>query len=189
MIAATGTAPTYSQAAAHAAAHVPAPTPYTLLDRTELWISSNDLTQTRLKPGVKVDLEFTSKTLSAAQVIAALAQHGLITPDIKALQRPRPGLFIISFTDAEAKYRFTSLLNFSVDGHRPLVHAGRSRQTTFVSVRNAPPELPDAAIVARLKSYGDVISFRCCKHPDSNIDNGHEPPVCVFTLQSHLISA
>ena len=173
MIAATGSAPTYSEAAAHVSAHAPAPTPYTLVDRTELWTTSDDLAQSRLKPGVKIELEFTSKTLSSAQVIAALAQEGLAAPDVKALQRPRPGFFIISFAEVEAKYRFTSLLNFSVDGQRPLVQAGRTRQTTFVSVRNAPPELPDAAIVARLKSYGDIISFRRCKHPDSDIENGH----------------
>ena len=39
-------------------------------------------------------------------------------------------------------------------------------------MKSAPAELPDAAIIARLKCFGDVLSFRRCKHYGTGIENG-----------------
>ena len=67
---------------------------------------------------------------------------------------------------------FISIRRFTANGAAALIN-DTELPITFVVIKSAPPELPDAAIIASLKCFGDVLSFRRAKHYDTDIENGN----------------
>ena len=105
------------------------------------------------------------------QIIMALDQRGIDYDDIISIQR-RLGTntFVVSFCTAEAKAHLLSAWDINVAGHRAFV-ADCDNRISLVKVYNGPNEMPDSVIIARLSSYGSVLSFRR-DHATDAIYNG-----------------
>ena len=78
----------------------------------------------------------------------------------------------MTFYTPQLRKHFTPIGRFTGNGATALINDSES-PITFVVIKSAPPELPDAAIIARLKCFGDVLSFRRAKHYDTDIENGN----------------
>ena len=75
---------------------------------------------------------------------------------------------MVTFSSEEYRNRFLSRSVFIVR-RRPLIVRHPSRRVTFVNVYDAPHELPDSAIEARLSKFGAILSVRrgkCQEFPD-----------------------
>ena len=146
---------------------------YHLDNRNSLWTLSDDALQSRLKKSASVNLHFSqARPITPQELITSLKDYGATSDHVKTIQRaPRPGVYTVTFKQAELKEQFLQLPGFRCCENAALIQDTES-PLTFVSIRNAPPELPDAAVIARLKCFGDVISFRRCFHANSSIENG-----------------
>ena len=149
------------------------PENYCLRDRNSLWTNSDDAQQTRLKKSASVNLQFSqARPISPQELISALGDYGVTSEYVKALHRaPQPGVYTVTFKDPSLKEQFLELPGFKCCENAALIQDTQS-PLSFVSIRNAPPELPDAAVIARLKCFGNVVSFRRCLHANSTIEKG-----------------
>lgn len=94
---------------------------------------------------------------------------------------PQPDVFDVTFHTPRIHKYFLSIGRFTVNDIPALLNDSES-PISFIVVKIAPSELPDAAIIARLKCFGDVLSFRRCKHYGTGIENAPALHVCTFAL-------
>ena len=147
--------------------------PYLIRTRDALWTTTEDLHQTRLLKSSSAVLHFPRySNIDAVDLINALDEIGLCSRYVKAVQRcPQPDVFNVTFHSPRIREYFLSIGRFTVNGIPALLNDSES-PISFIVVKSAPAELPDAAIIARLKCFGDVLSFRRCKHYGTGIENG-----------------
>ena len=102
--------------------------------------------------------------MSASEVFTALDAKHFPATAIRCLQRRPNGQILVTFCNAESRNEFlkkcsfvtrNNTLNFIDDSDEPLV---------FLNIYDAPYELPDMAIINRLKPYCEVYSHRREKH-------------------------
>ena len=169
--------PDHPQETRRAAPPEPAPhednEPYLIRTRDALWTTTEDLHQTRLLESSSAVLHFPRySNIDAVDLINALEEIGLCSRYVKAVQRcPQPDVFNVTFHSPRIREYFLSIGRFTVNGIPALLNDSES-PISFIVVKSAPAELPDAAIIARLKCFGDVLSFRRCKHYGTGIENG-----------------
>lgn len=105
------------------------------------------------------------------EVFETLKKYDFPPKSIQCLQRRVSGDMLITFATAELKERFVrhSFLQFH-DG--PSVINDDDRPLTYLNIYDAPHELPDDAIILRLKKYCSTISTRRGKYANSDVCNG-----------------
>ena len=147
---------------------------FRMRNRRSLWTGSDDDLQSHLNKSASFNLHFSqTHPISPEELISALNRYGTSADDVKALRRAaQPGVYTLTFKNDVLKERFLLLPSFECCGNAGLIQDAET-PLTFVSICHAPPELPHAAVIARLRSFGDVISFRRCLHTNSTIENGN----------------
>ena len=147
--------------------------PYLIHTRENLWRTTEDLHQTRLLKSSSAVLHFPRySNIDAVDLINALEEIGLCSRYVKAVQCcPQPDVFNVTFHTPRIRECFLSIGRFTVNGIPALLNDSES-PISFIVVKSAPAKLPNAAIIARLKCFGDVLSFRRCKHYGTGIENG-----------------
>ena len=96
------------------------------------------------------------------QIFDALIREGIPASAVRCLQRyPRGSVDIAFYTEA-VRDKLVGLSSFVI-GQRPHVPHPSCRPVTFVTIYDAPNELPPSALQARLSKYGKVFSQRLGK--------------------------
>ena len=100
-----------------------------------------------------------SSSFTAKDIFDALLTDGIPASAVRCLQRSPNGNVLITF--ALQKYRdlFLRRSSFIVRRSHFVTHPG-SRRLLFVTVYDAPHELPDSALEHRLSCYGRIFSMR-----------------------------
>ena len=96
------------------------------------------------------------------QIFDALIWEGIPESAVRCLQRSPRGSVDITFYTEAVRDKFVGLSSFVI-GERPHVPHPSCRPVTFVTVYDAPNELPSSALHARLSKYGKVFSQRLGK--------------------------
>ena len=97
---------------------------------------------------------------STENILKGMAEAGVITASISAIQRrASTKTWVISFQSEEMKELALEIGRFSVCGCPVHLYAVAANYV-IVKVYEAPPEMPDTAIIGRLSAYGKVITFR-----------------------------
>ena len=107
-------------------------------------------------------------TTTTKEIFDGFIRDGIPANAVRCLQRVPNNGVVVTFSSEEYRNRFLSRSVFIVR-RRPLMVRHPSRRVTFVNVYDAPHELPDSAIEARLAKYGTILSVRrgkCQEFPD-----------------------
>ena len=109
-----------------------------------------------LKKSASVNLHFSqARPISPQELITTLNEYGVTSEHVKALHHaPEPGVYTVTFKDPILKEHFLELPGFRCCENAALIQDTQS-PLSLVSMRNIPPELPDASVIARLKCFGD----------------------------------
>ena len=105
------------------------------------------------------------------EVFEALKNYGFPAQSIQCLQRHVSGNMLITFTSAEFKEKFVRKV-FVQFREGPSVINDDDQPLTFLNIYDTPHELPDDAIIHRLKKYCSVVSSRLGKIANSEVHNG-----------------
>ena len=90
------------------------------------------------------------KNTSTKLIFDSLISIGIPAKAVRCLQRSHPGRVEITFSSLRYRERFLSRSSFVVNQRPVVVHPEHS-PVTFVTVYNAPYELPDSALVYSLQ--------------------------------------
>ena len=96
------------------------------------------------------------------QIFNALMREGIPASAVRCLQRSPRGFVDITFYTEAVRDKFVGLSSFVI-GQRPHVPHPSRRPVTFITVYDAPNELPPSALHARLSKYGKAFSQRLGK--------------------------
>ena len=97
---------------------------------------------------------------SSEDVLLPILATGVEVEDITCVQYNSANhLWTVSFTDPAIKNQLMGLSEIVVKGHQCYLSDCENR-TTIVKIFEAPDEMPDSVLVARLSTYGKVFSFR-----------------------------
>ena len=107
----------------------------------------------------------------SAAVFDALQQQDFPPQSIRCLQRRPSGEMLITFATSVLKDAFVRNNAFRIQNQAFVIN-DEDRPITFLNIYDAPYELPDPAIVARLAPYCEVVSSRRGKFQRSNVFNG-----------------
>ena len=100
-----------------------------------------------------------SSTFSAKDIFDALLTDGIPASAVRCLQRSPNGNVLITFASQKYRDLFLRRSSFIVRRARFVTHPG-SRRLLFVTIYDAPHELPDSALEYRLSRYGRIFSSR-----------------------------
>ena len=156
--------------------------PFLIQTRDALWTTTEDLHQSRLLKSSSAVLHFPRySNIDAVDLINALDEIGLCSRYVKAMQCcPQPDVFNVTFHTPRIRKYFLYIGRFTVNDIPALLNDSES-PISFIVVKIASSELPDAAIISRLKCF-DVLSFCRCKHYGTGIENAPALHVCTFAL-------
>ncbi|XP_074629424.1 uncharacterized protein LOC141887019 [Acropora palmata] len=99
------------------------------------------------------------KNTSTKLIFDSLISIGIPANAVRCLQRSPTGRVEITFSSLRYRDRFLSRSSFVVNQRPVVVHPEHS-PVTFVTVYDAPYELPDPALEYRLQKYGRIFSSR-----------------------------
>lgn len=105
-----------------------------------------------------------STAFSTKDIFDALLTDGIPASAVRCLQRSPNGNVLITFASMHYRDLFLRRSSFVVRRGRYVTHPG-SRRLLFVTIYDAPHELPDSAIEHRLSKYGRIFSSRRGKVP------------------------
>ena len=94
----------------------------------------------------------TSQFVSAAEVFKALNNDGFTTNHIRCLQRKPSGEIYVTYRTTDLRNKFIQQRSFSLTG-KPHVANDADGSTVFLIIYDAPYELPDTAIIHRLRPF------------------------------------
>ena len=97
--------------------------------------------------------------MPAPEIFDALKKDGFRSEHVRCLQRKATGEIFITFCMSELCDTFLSKSSF-VTHRRSYAPDDSERPLTFLTVYDAPYELPDAAIIYRLAPYCKVVWYR-----------------------------
>ena len=97
--------------------------------------------------------------MTAAEVLKALNNDGFTTNHIRCLQRKPSGEIYVTFWTADLHDKFIQQRSFSLTG-KPHVANDADGSTVFLTIYDAPYELPDTAIIHRLQPIDEVLWYR-----------------------------
>lgn len=100
-----------------------------------------------------------STAFSTKDIFDALLSDGIPASAVRCLQRSPNGNVLITFASKRYRDLFLRRSSFVVRRSRYVTHPG-SRCLLFVTIYDAPHELPDSAIEHRLCKYGRIFSSR-----------------------------
>lgn len=103
-------------------------------------------------------------SFTTKDIFDALLSDGIPASGVRCLQRSPNGNVLITFASRHYRDLFLRRSSFIVRRERYVTHPG-SRRLLFVTVYDAPHELPDSAIECRLGRYGKIFSSRRGKVP------------------------
>ena len=113
-----------------------------------------------------------SQFVSAAEVFKALNDDRFTTEHIRCLQPKPSGEIYVTFPTESLRDRFIQRGSFSLLG-KPHVANDAEGSMAFLTIYDAPYELPDAAIIHRLRPYCEVLWYRCGTfHTHNGVFNG-----------------
>ena len=101
----------------------------------------------------------TDSFMPASEVFDALKKDGFRNEHIRCLHRKPTGEIFITFRTNELRDTFLSKSSF-VTRRRSFAPNDSERPLSFLTVYDAPYELPDAAIIHRLSPYCEVVWYR-----------------------------
>lgn len=93
--------------------------------------------------------------MSAAEVLKALNNDGFTTNHIRCLQRKPAGEIYVTFCTADLHDKFIQQRSFFLTGKPHDVNGS----TVFLAIYDAPYELPDTAIIHRLRPFCEVLWY------------------------------
>ena len=100
-----------------------------------------------------------SSAFTTKDIFDALLTDGIPASAVRCLQRSPNGNVLITFASKRFRDLFLRRSSFLVRRGRFVTHPG-SRRLLFVTIYDAPHELPDSAIEHRLGKYGRIFSSR-----------------------------
>ena len=100
-----------------------------------------------------------STAFTTKDIFDALLTDGIPASAVRCLQRSPNGNVLITFASKRYRDLFLRRSSFVVRRGRFVTHPG-SRRLLFVTIYDAPHELPDSAIEHRLGKYGRIFSSR-----------------------------
>lgn len=114
------------------------------------------------------------KDMSSADIFKELREIDIPVTAVRCLQRNPSGYAIISFSTSAYRKTFLDKSPWIRRRSTNNVPAGTvSSDITYVTVYDAPYELPDPAIEYRLRHFGSIVSSRRSKVPGfSGVQNG-----------------
>ena len=99
------------------------------------------------------------KSIPSKTILESLVRDGIPAIAVRCLQRSPSGTVQITFSHERFRDLFVTRSSFMV-GHRPVAVHPSHAPLTFVTVYDAPYELPDVALEHRLKKFGSIFSSR-----------------------------
>ena len=105
-----------------------------------------------------------STAFATKDIFDALLSDGIPASAVRCLQRSPNGNVLITFASKRYRDLFLRRSCFVVRRGSYITHPG-SRSILFVTIYDAPHELPDSAIEYRLRKYGRIFSSRRGKVP------------------------
>lgn len=106
------------------------------------------------------------------QIFDALIREGIPASAVSSLQRFPRGSVDITFYTGAVRDKFVGLSSFVIGQRHHVPHTSR-RPVTFVTICDAPNELPPSALQARFSKYGKVFPQRLGKlHEFPGVLNG-----------------
>lgn len=119
-----------------------------------------------------VFLTVQNRNLSVTEIINALTENGFELQRIKSCQITTGGKVVITFyfaADAD-KLKTQGCINI---GEEPFHVQDINRPIVFVNLHDVPDDMSDELLAARLKVFGEVVSYRRGHHRDfPNVLNG-----------------
>ena len=103
-------------------------------------------------------------SFTTKDIFDALLTDGIPASAVRCLQRSPNGNVLVTFASKQYRDLFLRRSSFVVRRERYVTHPG-SRRILFVTIYDAPHELPDSAIEHRLSRYGRIFSSRRGKVP------------------------
>ena len=100
-----------------------------------------------------------SSSFTAKDIFDALLSDGIPASAVRCLQRSPNGNVLITFASQKYRDLFLRRSSFIVRRNHFVTHPG-SRRLLFVTIYDAPHELPDSALKYRLSRYGRIFSSR-----------------------------
>lgn len=97
--------------------------------------------------------------ITAKEIFDAFIKDGISASAARCLQRKPSGKVMVTFTNPEHCFRFLDRSSFIMRRSKYSTHPA-SGPLTYVTVYDAPYELPDTAIIKRLSPYCKVFSCR-----------------------------
>ena len=103
----------------------------------------------------------TSQFVSAAEVFKALNNNGFTTSHILCLQCKPSGEIYVTFCTVDLRDKFIQQqqCSFSLTS-KPHAANDVDGSTVFLTIYDAPYELPDTAIIHRLQPFCDILWYR-----------------------------
>ena len=98
-------------------------------------------------------------SIDSRTLLDQIVATGVPRPHVRCIQRFRSGQVDVTFTRSDLRDLFLSKASIMIR-QRPAYPRPAWQSGTFVTVRDAPWELPDELIVQRLGEYGEVHSWR-----------------------------
>ena len=98
-------------------------------------------------------------TVTSKQIFDSLIPDGIPASAVRCLQRAPNGTVHISFSNSDFRDLFVNKSSFIVANRTTVPHPARAK-LVFVTVYDAPYELPDTALDHRLKKYGRIYFSR-----------------------------
>lgn len=96
---------------------------------------------------------------TASDIFGALKKDGFLPEHIRCLQRKPSGEIFITFRSRELRDIFLSKSSLTCK-NRPYAAGDAEGTTTYLTIYDAPYELPDTAIIHRLRPYCEVLWYR-----------------------------
>lgn len=100
-----------------------------------------------------------NEQLTAKDLFDSFLRDGIPTTAVRCLQRKPTGEVLVTFSTAEYASRFLQRSTLIVRRSRYMTHPSNGA-LTFLTIYDAPYEMPDSAIEERLKPYCTVFSRR-----------------------------
>ena len=113
----------------------------------------------------------TDAFMPAADIFAALKEEGFLPEHIRCLQRKPSGEVFITFRTNVLRDAFLSRSSF-VCRQQSFAVNDDERPLTFLTIYDSPDELPDTAIIHRLRPYCEVIWYRRGSFRNQSVHNG-----------------
>ena len=102
--------------------------------------------------------------MSASEIFTTLETEGFPTYTIRCLQRRPNGQYLVTFSNNDLRNAFLKKSTFIARNNNLNIINDSDEPLVYLNVYDAPYELPDLAIIHRLKPYCDVYSYRRGKY-------------------------